>query len=235
MPPATRGYILPADQIIRMAAENFSKFETLEIAQSTQREENATVQEVLGFKERVWIKRPGLVRSDILNDSLVRPSEPDAGFRLILLSNGWERLSRILSSMGIDLTRASFDRVNDVVAYRIGVDNEESPAIFIEKERFLPLFLRYRTSGRDRSVSITVEFNEYRKLEQGWYPFEITYREKEGFKETYRVDQIQVNVPMDRSLFDAVEVEASNTSSRPADEDERLRSIIKNMEKRYGN
>ena len=95
--------------------------------------------------------------------------------------------------MGMDLTRVSYDRVGGVVAYRIGRPQEGAPAIFIEKERFLPVFLKYGTSKGDGRDSITIEFKDYRKLEQGWYPFEIIYREERGFKERYTIDQVQVN------------------------------------------
>ena len=102
-------------------------------------------------------------------------------------------------------------------------------------KRFLPVFLKYGTSRGDGGDSITVEFKDYRKLDQGWYPFEIIYQEEQGCRERHIIDQVQVNVAIESTLFDGAKEGSPKVSPRFTDEDERLKQIIEGMEKRYGN
>ena len=144
---------------------------------------------------------------------------------------------QLLSGMGVNLHSVALTRIDGVIAYRIGDKEPERPKILVEKERFLPLLLVYKTPRPYVQETITVQFKDYKKMEEGWYPFEIIYTDGKAFKEIYTIHTLKANVPIDPALFvmpkrEVAPEQASEPDQVPSEE-ERLRDIIKKFEEKY--
>lgn len=232
-----KGYIMPAEQLIGFMAQNFSKFKTVVIVQSTRRADLGEQRREESFTEKVWMKSPDLFHSEILDRQKGRTVQPETTYRQLLIANSAPRLMQLLSAMGVNLYSVSLTRINGTIAYRIGDREPESPKILIEKERFLPLLLVYGFAGNADRSKITVEFRGYRRLEQGWYPFEIGYAEGTACKEGYMIQRLDANVPLDPDLFVSPRIESRSGQfpEQPGGpgEEERLRKTIESLEKKY--
>jgi hypothetical protein len=232
-----QGYVIPAEQLIAFMAKNFSKFQTLVIIQSTQqKDENDEVGEE-SFMERIWMESPDRLRSQVTDHPMGRVKEPDMSYRQVLMANSAQRLVQLLSGMGVNLHSVALTRIDDVIAYRIGDKEPERAKILVEKDRFLPLLLVYGSSRLPVLETITVQFKDYKKMDEGWYPFEIIYSDGKAFKEIYTIHTLKANVPIDPALFvmpkrEFAPDQASEPGQVPAEE-ERLREIIKKFEEKY--
>ena len=238
MPAETcQGYVMPAEQLIAFMAKNFSKIQTLVIVQSTQQKDEKYEGGEESFMERVWMKSPDLLRSQVTDHPMGRVKDPDMAYRQILMANSAQRLMQLLSGMGVNLHSVGFTRIEGIIAYRIGDKEPERPKILVEKDRFLPLFLVYRSSEQSVLETITVQFKDYRKMDEGWYPFQITYSDGKALKEDYTIHTLQANVPIDPALFVMPKRESvSDQALEPgqvAPEEERLREVIKKFEEKY--
>ncbi|MGD9039706.1 MAG: hypothetical protein PVH82_08735 [Desulfobacteraceae bacterium] len=232
-----QGYVIPANQLIAFMAKNFSKFQTLVIIQSTQQKDENDDMGDASFMERVWMESPDRLRSQVTDHPMGRVREPDMSYRQVLMANSAQRLTQLLSSMGVNLHSVALTRIDGIIAYRIGDKEPERPKILVEKDRFLPLLLVYRASRPLVLETITVQFKDYKKMEEGWYPFEIIYTDGQGFKEIYTIHTLKANVPIDPALFVMPKREfAPEQVSEPGEvpaEEERLREIIRKFEEKY--
>jgi len=231
------GYIIPAEQLLGFMAKNFSKFRTLLIIQSTQQEDEKSEGGEESFMEKIWMESPDRVRSQVMDHPMGRINKPDMRYRQILMANNAQRLLQLLSQMGVNTHSVAFTRIDDIIAYRIGDKEPHRPKILVEKDKFLPLLLVYRSTEQSHLETITVQFKDYKKTEEGWYPFEITYSDGKGLKENYTIHTLQANVPIDPALFvmpksESLPDQASEPGQGPAEE-ERLREIIKKFEEKY--
>lgn len=228
---------MPAEQLIDFMARNFSKFNSLILMQTTRQENQEIGGIIKTFEEKIWMKSPSLVHSKVLYKNVERVAEPATHYRRLLMANSGESLMQLLSNMGINLQSVAFTRLDGVIAYRIGDKAPEGPKLLIEKERFLPLLLRYRLSEYSLGRTITVRFLDYRELVGGWYPFEITCSYGDHIIETYIIHNLQANVPFDPALFDEPGTkprqEEATEKGLPAPEEERLQQIIKTFEEKY--
>ena len=249
------GYVMPADQLLDFVVENFSRFNTVNIIQST-------LQTVDGnekvFTEQIWLKSPNKYSTKALDRMAERDFiAPDILYRQLFVASSRWRIERILLSLGIDITKTSLTRFNGTIAYRIGNKDTDSPKLIIEKKRFLPLLLKYRIPDKPDREVITVEFQDYQEQDKGWYPFEITYKEGESLNETYTVQTFQANNPIEASIlksFPEVELpegyetvngsfivkskvvsedETKKDSEKTDIDKERLRNVIKAFEEQY--
>jgi hypothetical protein len=239
------GYIMPAEQLIAFMADNFSKFNSLLIIQSVSEDNQRIDEEHLVyyedaedvFKEQLWIKSPNLFRSQLLGYDEDRGEIRDMAYRQLLIANSQEGLERLLSGMGINLHSVAFTRIDGVIAYRIGDKGLYSPKLVIEKERFLPLLLMYGLSEDYSEGPVSVWFKEYRKVGGGWYPFEITYSVEDRAKETFEIQHMEVNIPIDPSIFESssgkTRLNEAQDTKKKSPEEKRLRKIIKAFEEKY--
>ncbi len=196
-----QGYVLPAHQLIDYMIKNFSNFKTLVITQTTWQQEERYEEGWESFQEKIWMESPNLYYVQSLNPSKERLMEPDTCYRSLLMANSNARVTALLTSMGINLNAVGLTRVAESAVYRIGGKDPDAPKILIEKERFLPLVLTYSFPGYSDAEPITVLFGDYRKIDKGWYPFEITYFDPRGFRENCMIDTLQANVPIDPTVF----------------------------------
>jgi hypothetical protein len=232
-----QGYIIPADQLISFMAKNFSKFQTLVIIQSTQQKNENDEMGDESFMERLWMESPDRLRSQVTDHPMGRVEEPDMSYRQVLMANSAQRLEQLLSGMGVNLHSVALTRIDGVISYRIGDKEPEQPKILVEKDRFLPLLLVYKASRPPVLETFTVQFRDYKKVEEGWYPFEIIYTDGKGFKEIYTIHTLKANVPIDPALFvmpkkELAPEQVSEPEEVPAEE-ERLREVIKKFEEKY--
>ena len=209
-PGKGQAYILPAEQVVGLMAANFSKFETLKITQSTLLLNPRSQETEMALEEEIWLKSPSFFRSELagqtdgqgtMGDDLGsgRPGA-DMAFRRLFLANDGGMIMAFLSEMGIDLASVALTRFDGIIAYRVGDKDPESPKLLIEKERFLPLFLSYRVLADSGLRMVNVRFYDYRKLELGWYPYEIAYYFGDEISERYIVLDLRVNVSIDQPL-----------------------------------
>ena len=233
-PERSSGYIMPAEQLIDFMTKAFSDFKTITITQSTLRTENE--REVV-FTEQITTESPDLFHSRMLDQRAERPDPPDMTYRQLLMSNSRERIEHLLAVMGINLEKVSLTRVEGMIAYRIGEKWPDSPGLLIEKERFLPILLKYRLPGDLTGEMITVRFQDYKKQDKGWFPFEITCSVGDRIKEHYSILTFQANYPVSSSTlkpFDPGPDPGQPGEDGPSDvEEERLRKIIKAFEEKY--
>ncbi|MBW2016483.1 MAG: hypothetical protein JRH13_13060 [Deltaproteobacteria bacterium] len=243
LPWTVAAYVMPAEQVLGFVAKNFSGFKAVLMEQAV-RVESRDAGEARLYKEKVWARSPGYFRAERESEESGAESTPvDHAYRSLLMSGSASRLQALLSGLGIDLQEVAFDRVERTVAYRIGSRDPEAPKIFIEKKRFLPLLLTYRSQAGEDHPLVRVRFGDYRKVQEGWYPFKIVYSRGDDRRITYTVLDLKTNVSLEvpsppSSGSETPSVETPPVA-RPPDrekavsEKERLRNIIKAFEEKY--
>ena len=200
VPCASEAYVMPAEQIIQFMAANFAKFDTLVITQSTTRMQMGETPERV-YEEVLSIKSPNLFHSLLLDPSGEQRGVDDRIFRELLIASSQRRLLPRLSELGIDTRQVAYTRLDGTVAYRIGEKDPKKPKLLIEKARVLPLLMVYQRPDQVTGELIRVRFLDYRKVEQGWVPYEIHYFSGDQWVEKYSVHSVKVNVPLKPSLF----------------------------------
>lgn len=200
VPCASQAYVMPAEQIIQFMTANFAKFDTLVIRQTTTRMQKGASPERV-YEEVLSIKSPNLFHSSLLDSSAEERNVEDRVFRELLIASSQRRLLLRLSELGIDTQQVAYTRLEGTVAYGIGEKDPKRPKLLIEKARVLPLLMVYQRPGQEAGEPIRVRFLDYRKVEQGWVPFEIQYFYGDQRIEKYSVHSVKVNVPLKPSLF----------------------------------
>ena len=190
------GYVIPQEQLIGFMVKGLPRLTTQVIIQSV----HGPGAEGKVRREKVWLKSPDLFRREPLN----RPQEGagegggtganatgDLLFWRLLMANEGAAVTQFLGLIGVNLDSVGFGRVNGAPAYRIGDNAAESPALFLEKERFLPLLLRYRCRSRGRTGTVSVHFGDYRDRAGGWYPHAFTCSAGDAIVVRYLVEKVE--------------------------------------------
>jgi len=225
------GYVMPAEQLLDFMADNFSNYNTVIIVQSTLLTDQYNEKV---FKEQIQLKSPNLFNLKVLDNIADRTELPNMAYRQLLIANSRPRLEQLLSMMGIDLKSVSFTRIEGIIAYRIGEKEDDSPKLLIEKERFLPILLTYRPNVDMPEDLVTVRFQDYRKEDKGWFPFEIIYSVGNEVREEYTIQTLQTNMPVSSSLLQTFRI-SSLPERAPEEwpsniEEERLQENIETFE-----
>lgn len=200
----SHAYVMPAEQIVHFMTANFSRFQTMVIHQST-RLENSEGNEERVFEEIITMKSPNLFHSKLTDTSAEATRLRDHSYRQLFLANSPSRLMDVLYGVGIWLQKTVYTRIDGIIAYRIGDSQEDSPKLLVEKARFLPLLMVYKSPSHPEGDLIKVRFLDYRKVQQGWLPFEITCSYGQNVTEKSTINSVKVNVPVSQSLFDSPE------------------------------
>lgn len=125
----------------------------------------------------------------------------DLYFRQFFMADNENRIISLLNEMGIDTGRVSLARLNGVISYSIGIGDAESPRLLIDKERFLPIFVSCRLQTDSGERIVTAYFGDYRRLPEGWYPFEIVYSIDDSvMRKRCSVIDLKVNTPVEKSF-----------------------------------
>lgn len=200
VPCVSQAYVLPAEQIIQFMAANFAKLDTLVIRQSTTRMQAGESPERV-YEEVLSVKSPNLFHSSLLDSSAEQSSAADRIFRELLIASSQKRILPRLRELGIDTEQVAYTRLEGTVAYCIGEKDPKKPKLLIEKARVLPLLMVYQPPDQEAGNLVRVRFLDYRKMEQGWVPFEIHYFSGDRWTEKYSVHSVKVNAPLKPSLF----------------------------------
>jgi hypothetical protein len=240
-------YIMPIEQLMGFVAANFSNFETLVVSQSTRLVDVRSQGPESVFQEKIWLKSPAFYFSESVYASenhgkeedghLGSRNSPDRSFRRLLMASDGRTIMEFLSEMGINLGSVTFSRFDGVIVYSIGDTAPESPKLLIEKERFLPLLLSYRLPADSGKRMVTVRFEGYRKMDKGWYPYQIVYSAGHDTEEHYSITELQINVPITQTLSiipGPGTLPAGNSENEPKPEEEgRLKEVIETLKKKY--
>ncbi len=233
----SHGYVMPAEQIVGLMVRNFSNLNTMVITQYTNYTDRSEGGREKVFREKVWLKSPNLYHAEALEKKEPANFVPDVTYRQLLMANSEQAIMHLLGAMGIDLGVVAFTRFEGVIGYRIGDGDPESPKIIVEKERFLPLQLVYRAQNKLLNEIIKVKFADYRKLDPGWYPFQITYDQGTEITQKSATLAVQANVPVPPSVFGPPPpaIEGDSPGDRQAEEEEegRLKKILETFEDKY--
>ncbi len=238
-------YILPAGQIIEYMGKNFSCFQSLVVRQWAKATDPYGEEEIEMMEQKVWLKAPWLSHCEMG----AQPSG-DQEFRSISHGCGWcelpeilplflqhtpEELINLLSQWGIDISIVSLTHVGNEVAYRIGNKTEMSPYLIVQRDHFLPVLLRICGQGLG-TIPFTVEFKDYDKVGEGWYPKRIICTADSGEEEEYVVQRVEANVPIDPSIFSNNKEQPQEIPSEAVhspDSSERIKDIIETIKKTY--
>ena len=204
-------YVMPAEQLLGFVATNFSGFRTVVLIQSTQLMNVEGSNPVMAFEEKVWIRSPGFYASQVVpeiegqgmsvEDIKALRLDIDSAYRQLLVANRPGNLSTYLTEWGIDTESVSLTRLDGIIAYCIGKSPITGPRLLIEKERFLPLFLSYKTVFGQETRIVAVRFKDYRKIQKGWFPFRIEYFLDGEPVEKYFVLEAKFNVSIPSGLI----------------------------------
>ena len=213
-------YVLPASQIIALMTNKFATVQTLTITQHTN-VRDIHQKKAKAFHESVSLGSPYLYRSEIPDQPgkrliihndletlriidkkiIYEGASYDFIYRFLLLSHDPSQLLKMLQSIGINTEKTFLTRFDGKIAYLIGEKNEGSARLIIDKELFLPLFLKYGDYRFHFS-----DYSEYTK--NIWYPFQIVYSYKEKVTEEYTIIDIKANLPIDITRFDIPQIKA---------------------------
>ena len=240
-------YIMPIEQLVGFMSANFSSFKTLVVSQSTRLVGPQSQGAESVFQERIWLKSPGFYYREPVYASEGQGKEgdgpvagshnPDISFRRLLMAGDGKTILEFLSEIGVNLGAITFTRFDGVIVYHIGDTGLENPKLLIEKERFLPLLLSYRLAANSGEKMVTVRFEEYRKIEKGWYPYKIVYSAGNDMEEHYAIEDLQVNIPVTQTLSIIPvpgTLPAGNFENKPKPEKgKRLKEVIEALKNKY--
>lgn len=229
---SSMAYVMPAEQLLGFVTDNFSGYRSVVLIHSVLR---TTPGSEKIFTEQVSLSSPNRYSTKLLDRLGGRENSPDLTYRQLLMANKTERLEHVLSAIGIDIKTVTYTRMDGKIAFRIGAEDPESPKLFIEKERFIPLLLIYKSPGELNNNLISVRFQDYQKEAKGWYPFEIIYSEDSGLVETYTVQTFEFNVPVDTAVlqqFPELEIPEEmldDEETEKEDEQEMIKELLRKI------
>ncbi len=228
-----QGYVIPPEQLLEFMAENVAGFQTLGLTWEHRSASEEEGEEPVVMD--VWFRPPEEVRvapRGIYTEGV--PEEPELAF-LSLFSGNQHLIQRFLTWKGVDLGASSYTRLDRVVAYRIGRKSSGTRVLLLEKSRFIPLLLRYEPDHAGAEETTEIRFQEYRRLEDGWFPRRILYRTASGVTGTYRVRDLRRNEPHPSGFSSMERSKEGERASEPVSEEEkRLESVIRAFEEKYG-
>ena len=241
-------YVMPLEQILEKVRKRFATLNTLIIEQATHVIQSRDPLRERVFREKVWLKTPRyertmemaaprLPKAENLPDQAIRQPNPDAAYRWLLMANPKGEISAFLSQLGIRIWDLGYDRCEGIVAYRVGARDPEGPRLLVDKKRFFPLLLSYMLPGDPEGRLVTVRFRDYRKIDAGWYPYEIEYALEDAPMEAYHILNLTANAPIQASFIER-EIERFAPPPGPPvnqgkPDDQRLRNIMRNLGKKY--
>jgi hypothetical protein len=203
-------YVLPAEQILKLMAKNFREFRSLAIVQTTEIVDLRNESILRTTRERLWLRSPGLFRVESVSpvqseydedaDATNGPLHPCLVGHRLLLANDPGDLLDLLWAMGIDTDLTSYAKSDGVIAYCIGDPAPERPKLLVEKERFVPILLTLDGEGLGARGKDKMRFEDYKQLENGWYPYKVECMLKGIYLERSHVLEIRLSEPISGSL-----------------------------------
>jgi hypothetical protein len=121
-------YVLSSEQLLQFMAAHFSKFETLVLTHSVERESQEGVKD---FEEILTMKSPDLLHAETKDPSVNQGRVVDRSYRRLFLASTQSKVSALLSGAGVNTEKVSFTRVDGTIAYLIGDARPDSPKLEI--------------------------------------------------------------------------------------------------------
>ncbi len=229
-------YVMPPEQLIDYMQDKFSVFNTVILSQKTVVLDPQDGKETNVFEEKIWVKTPGYFKSQVIaglrNGPKEEPFDPGA-FRQLLMGNNKHYILMLLAKFGIDVNSSGYTRCDGVVAYFIGSGEPGSARLLLNKETFFPMLLEYEAPGVSEPVRVSIRFEAYREISNGWYPFTITCQAGEKVLERYTVLDLQANMPLSSALFERNRAAEKPQEKAASIEEEHLQEAIRALKDKY--
>jgi len=215
-------------------------------------------------EEILWLKTPGFFRVELKEEGFAAASDEeyntesqsktemeddaagverletltalnDRAYYKLFLTHNTASLLSLLERMGIELEEVAFDRLDGTICYRLGDKDPKRPKLFVEKERFLPVFLSYRIRGVEKPVRI--RFEDYLGVSKGWFPHTIRYSVDDTPLLRINVLQVDPNPAMDVPLapisLERIQGQDEAVAEDFVPEEKRIEEVIKRLEEKY--
>jgi hypothetical protein len=259
----SRAYVLPGLQLLELMAQEMGKADTFAVSQrlifvnDRESASGGTFRQMLSYRyprsfrleshsennHRIFLAVDsetmtisGNQRASASEDILDRYSD-------LLFYRSRELLEERLRLTGLDVMVSSLGRFEGKPCYVLGAQYPDlsSPQIWIEKDTFLPFrWIVPESSPGNATKLIEFRYLDWQNKEKSWYPLHIQIMEgKMPVREVY-VEGLQVNPPLDNSLFDIgylkkrYPVSATIRSNpEPLEPQSDIQKTIEDFKKRY--
>ena len=226
------GYVMPPEQVLEYMAKHVLGFESLGMVLESPREQDENEGEG-PVQKKVWFRPPDTVH--------VHPGDDGEGGVFPWLESGVLALfcgdsreaERLLARLSVGLHYSAYDRLEGIVVYRIGLPPGDGPLLLVEKKRFIPLLLVFEPPGARVEERARVRFNDYRKIGDGWFPYEIVCHTASGVSRAYTVRDVSVNTPA-RDWISASPEAKAPVGDRDKKASGRLERALRTFEEKYG-
>ncbi|MCK5696463.1 MAG: hypothetical protein KAH62_07735 [Desulfobacula sp.] len=196
------------------------------------------------LEEKLIYAYPNQLRADIISDTMTSFSV-ESDFRFvkvmegvivshekplvdlytdILLYRDHESLLNQLDMAGIDTTKVSFQRYNDIICYVIGRSVEKDKpfaGLWIEKESFLPIKYVLEKNG----WLVEFFYNKWQRVSKTWYPMQVSIFLDNQLFAMVHVRSFDLKSGFPSSLFDIEHIKQLYPENDPDFFDKNLQEI----------
>ncbi len=122
----------------------------------------------------------------------------------ILLQRSTDRLIHDLSVLGVDTSVTAFDRIEKSVCYVLGISDgtPSGSALWVEKERGLPLRFAGFLAMPEGIVALRAEYKEYGLVDKRlWFPRAVEFYQDDVILARMDIRHIEIDPDIDAGLF----------------------------------
>ncbi|RJR26301.1 MAG: hypothetical protein C4582_01885 [Desulfobacteraceae bacterium] len=188
-PAETFSYVLAPEQILDLMAKNFAAFRRVAVTQTVHIPKSGIEGRELSFKETIYLKTPGFYARTADSGGI----SMDLPYRIILMPGSVSYLADYLFRLGINSGERCLSRQDGVISYRLGDKDKQSSALFVEKERVIPILFRTRIQSATAHGFRVVSFKDYRQVDEDWYPHELEISEYGATVVRFMITEIKVD------------------------------------------
>jgi outer membrane lipoprotein-sorting protein len=155
-------------------------------------------------------------------------------YKDILLYRSRDRLDDCLRDLGVDMSVVAYGRFEDKIAFVIGAEKPDDPGpqLWIDKETFLPMRWLMKTEGTAPvSRRMEIRYADWRRIDQAWYPMQVTYLQDGEPVRQITVDTLKTNLNFPRELFDIDSLKEKYAALVPEENDGPVARDVNEIEK----
>lgn len=237
-PPAAGAYVLEVPHVLDLTARAMGKLTALKIDQKLIIYPRAPDDFPTVLDETAIYVMPQRFRSDIVSDRLQRTylevadhaltvidgrlttdRDPFDLYQRLLRSRTRFQLMATLADLGVETAISSLGRIDKTVVYVLGAryPDESISQLAVDKETFLPVRLLLTNGGAGQRL--TVQYDNWKKVQDGWFPSQVSFSLNDHLVREIRVVQIRVNPSLPAEMMDPealmASVAAANGDSLP--------------------